>query len=322
MNSITARILRLAAIPAFSLSLATAHAAADWVNDFNAAKATAAEQKKDLLLDFTGSDWCGWCIRLKEEVFSKAEFQEDAPKHFVLVELDYPREKKLPEEIVKQNETLRDEYQIRGYPTILLTDATGRPYAQTGYRYGGAEEYVKHLAELRQIRTARDAAFEKAAGLKGVERATALNEALKALDPDLAAVYYRKEIEEILSLDPEDTTGVKRAAEKRQREEELQKTLRDLQGKKQFDEFESTIDRFIESEKLEGEEKQEWMLNKLSVYGPDKLDKAAKLLDDVIAVSPETAIAERAKELKERVAEIRERIEKSKQEGGEKPADN
>ena len=79
---------------------------AEWLDDFEAAKAKAEKDGKDLLLDFTGSDWCSWCGKLKEEVFNTEAFQKEAPKHFVLVELDFPRQKKLAEKVKQQNEKL------------------------------------------------------------------------------------------------------------------------------------------------------------------------------------------------------------------------
>ena len=66
-----------------------------WTHDMQAAMKQAAEEKKDLLLDFTGSDWCGWCIKLDSEVFSKDAFQSSAPKNCVLVKLDYPQNEAL-----------------------------------------------------------------------------------------------------------------------------------------------------------------------------------------------------------------------------------
>ena len=96
-----------------------------WITDYEAAKKQAAKEGKDILMDFTGSDWCGWCIKLKKEVFSQEAFKKEAPKHFVLLELDYPRTKQLAPALKAQNEKLRTEFAIQGYPTIMLTDATG-----------------------------------------------------------------------------------------------------------------------------------------------------------------------------------------------------
>lgn len=129
-----------------------AHAGGEgWTSDSTAAKKQATESKKDLLIDFTGSDWCGWCIKLNEEVFSKEAFKAGVKDTMILVELDYPKDKsKLTAATIQQNKELEEKYPIAGYPTIFLTDADGKPYAATGYEEGGPEAYVKHLNELRE----------------------------------------------------------------------------------------------------------------------------------------------------------------------------
>ena len=123
-----------AATLAWTLS-ASAFAAGDlWVNDFEKAKKTAAAEGKDLLMDFTGSDWCGWCIKLRKEVFDLEAFKTAAPKNFVLVEIDFPQNTgKMTKETQEQNARLQQQFGVRGYPSIILADAQGRPYAQTGY---------------------------------------------------------------------------------------------------------------------------------------------------------------------------------------------
>ncbi len=125
-----------------------ASAAEGWLTDFEKARQMAAELKRPILLDFTGSDWCGWCIKLDEEVFAKQEFKDFAKDNLVLFKADFPRNKQLPEAETKQNEALMRRYEARGFPTILLLKADGKVIAQTGYRRGGAEAYVQHLKEL------------------------------------------------------------------------------------------------------------------------------------------------------------------------------
>ncbi|MCK6458840.1 MAG: thioredoxin family protein [Planctomycetes bacterium] len=113
-----------------------------WLTDFEAALARAKSEKKPILADFTGSDWCGWCIKLKDEVFSKDEFKEWAEENVVLLELDYPRKTEQPEALKKQNEDLKAKYQIRGYPTVLFLDAKGKVIGQSGYKPGGPEAWI------------------------------------------------------------------------------------------------------------------------------------------------------------------------------------
>ncbi len=119
-----------------------------WLTDFEAAKARAAELKRPILADFSGSDWCGWCIRLDREVFQTAIFQEFAAQNLVLFIADFPQKSPQPAGLKKQNEALAKRYGIQGFPTVLLLDATGREVARTGYQRGGPEAYIKHLQEL------------------------------------------------------------------------------------------------------------------------------------------------------------------------------
>jgi thioredoxin-related protein len=119
-----------------------------WETDFAVAKKRARDEKKPMLLDFTGSDWCGWCIKLKKEVFDTPEFKEYAKDHLIMVELDFPKRKELPKKEKEQNDKLNEEYKITGYPTIVLLNPRGREVARTGYQEGGPEEYIKHLKEL------------------------------------------------------------------------------------------------------------------------------------------------------------------------------
>ena len=119
-----------------------------WLTDFEAAKKTAAEKKLPILADFSGSDWCGWCIKLDKEVFSQNEFKDFAKDNFILFLADFPRKKQQSDKIKKQNDGLSKKYAIEGFPTILLMDAEGRVLARTGYERGGAAAYVAHLKKL------------------------------------------------------------------------------------------------------------------------------------------------------------------------------
>lgn len=112
------------------------------MTDFEAAQAKAAAEQKPMLLDFTGSDWCGWCIKLDKEVFSQEAFQNYAAEALVLVELDFPRGKDQSAKLKAQNKALAEKYGIRGFPTILILSPEGELIEKTGYRRGGAESYV------------------------------------------------------------------------------------------------------------------------------------------------------------------------------------
>ena len=182
-----------------------------WTHDYEAAKTQAAEQGKDMLLDFTGSDWCGWCIKLVDEVFSKEDFKAYAGENLVLVELDFPRDKsKVSEATRAQNDMLKEQFGIRGYPSIYLTDSTGKPYAKTGYRRGGPKPYVEHLAELKQVRIERDKHMAAAKEAKGLDKAKHLYAAMQAVGDDLATQHYKSVVEEIKTLDADNKAGLKK----------------------------------------------------------------------------------------------------------------
>ncbi len=133
----------------FSLLLSSSWAAnQNWLTNFDDALKMAKKEKKPILADFTGSDWCGWCIKLHKEVFSKQEFTKYAAKNLVLLELDYPMNKPQNKALKAQNKKLAERYKIQGYPTVLLLDANGDVLSQTGYQKGGAVKYVKHLESL------------------------------------------------------------------------------------------------------------------------------------------------------------------------------
>ncbi len=125
-----------------------------WIEDISIAKAKAAYFGKDILMDFTGSDWCGYCIKLENQVFSQAAFKEKASQSFVFVKLDFPRRKKQLAHIVAQNNRLSAEfsakYGLQGYPTLYLATAEGTPYGRAGYVPVTAKEYADGLVEMRK----------------------------------------------------------------------------------------------------------------------------------------------------------------------------
>lgn len=130
----------------FSIAGGSAQAAS-WLTDFEAAKAQAAEEGKTVMINFTGSDWCGWCMRLKEEVFSKPEFDSFAAKNLVLVEIDFPKRKPLPASALKANAALADKLRVAGYPTLIFFNPQGKEVYRGGYEPGGVTAFVQRTAK-------------------------------------------------------------------------------------------------------------------------------------------------------------------------------
>jgi thiol-disulfide isomerase/thioredoxin len=181
-----------------------------WGTDFAAAKKKAQAEGKDILVNFTGSNWCGYCIQLARDVFSEPEFAEYAQKHLVLVEADFPKDSSgRPVATVPEHEELSEQFEVSAFPTILLFDKLGRPFAQTGYQPGGPQNYNAHLDDLLLARVDRDAALTAADGLKGVERAKKLDEALASLPSAFVFPSYVSIVEEIIKLDTENAVELR-----------------------------------------------------------------------------------------------------------------
>jgi len=121
-----------------------------WSTDLPKALEKAKAEKKLVLVNFTGSDWCGWCIKLDREVFSKDEFAAYAEKSIVPVKIDFPRRVDQPAELKKANRSLQEKYEIRSFPTIIVLDAEGKEIGRLGYRPGGPKAFVEALEKLKK----------------------------------------------------------------------------------------------------------------------------------------------------------------------------
>ena len=122
----------------------------NWSTDLGKAVAQAKTEKKMVLMNFTGSDWCGWCIKLDKEVFSKPEFKEYAAKNLVLMEVDFPDKKKQSAELKKANKDLAKRYKIEGYPTLVVLNSEGKIAGQLGYLPGGPKAFLGELDKLKK----------------------------------------------------------------------------------------------------------------------------------------------------------------------------
>ncbi|MBR5186283.1 MAG: thioredoxin family protein [Akkermansia sp.] len=177
-----------------------------------AALPIAKEQGRDIMLEFTGKEWCPPCIHLRTKIMETPEFEKAVGDKYVLVEVIFPRLPSavaaIPKEQRNANEQLLVHHRIEtGLPTVLLLDEKGLPYAQVAGARRTTAEYLKELDAAAAVRAARDAAFARAAGLKGMERATALVEGLNAI-PENCRDKYVDIVNEINELDPQNTPGL------------------------------------------------------------------------------------------------------------------
>ncbi len=120
-----------------------------WMTDLPKAQAKAKEESRLVLIDFTGSDWCPWCIKLRKEVFSTPEFTDYAKKNLVPVEVDFPNHKEQAPELKEANKALKAKYKIRGYPTVIVLNSEGKKIGELGYEEGGPKPFIAKLEELK-----------------------------------------------------------------------------------------------------------------------------------------------------------------------------
>ncbi len=195
-----------------------------WIADFDVAVKRAQEEGKDLLIDFTGSDWCSWCIKLHDEVFAHEEFLAYASKKYVLVALDYPRNEEAKSRVPNpaRNEELRSQYKVNGFPTILLMTPEGDVFGKTGYQPGGPDAYVAHLTKLRDegLQALTDATnlvqeLEAAEGAAQVEVLSRILTVIEGLSPDSPIVGRLEAPARIaFTIDPDNAQGLKLRAVK------------------------------------------------------------------------------------------------------------
>ena len=124
-----------------------------WQTDFAEASKQAAQEHKYILLDFTGSDWCPWCIKMDREVFDQSQFSDFAGKKLILVKVDFPRKAAQSPAEKSQNEELAKKYAIEGFPTYILLDSSGKEVRrQVGYLQGGATAFIDWLGLSAQTK--------------------------------------------------------------------------------------------------------------------------------------------------------------------------
>ncbi len=224
----------------------------------------AKEQGRDIMLEFTGKEWCPPCIHLRTKIMETAEFEQAVGDKYVLVEVIFPRLPSavaaIPEEQRNANEKLLTHHRIEtGLPTVLLLDAEGYPYAQVAGARRTTADYLKALDEAASVRTKRDAAFARAEGLQGLERAAALAEGLNAI-PENCRDKYPEQVKEINALDPENTLGyagvLTRYANYQKQDAELKAIVDSMRGTPDAANLarsESVLKEFLQRKDLEPE---------------------------------------------------------------------
>lgn len=280
-----------------------------WLVGLERALKVAKATEKDLLLSFAGSDWIPPSIDLEERVLSKKEFAEEAMEEFVLVRLDFPRTRNVQsEELQRENLAATSAYEVTAYPTVILADSEGRPYARTGWANGiSVESFLKRLQELQELRRQRDAHLQAAAEAEGEAKVERLVKALEGQSPAVILKFYEPEFRQIEELDPENYGGLGEVAFY-DKSLEMRTKLDALAEKDQWAEAIEALDAFGEAHAKTPQQKQQIEFFKLNgLLQLKRLDEIMPFLDRVIAMDPESAVGKKAAsvkpELMRRIAE-------------------
>lgn len=259
--------------------VAPAFAAAEWMTDLDAAKTKAAAENKAVLVDFTGSDWCGWCIKLKKEVFSTPEFEAYAADKFVLVEIDVPQDAAKvggPEQLVK-NQELCAQYGVEGFPTIMVMSPTGEI---VGGFVGGAD--MKSAQASLDAALANAKALEAASKLEGVEKAKALMAVYKTMPEDFAAASKALR-DQIVALDPENATGIQDELKAEAELEAIKAKLSEVE-EGDFDAMLAIVEEALKTAHPANVDELEQARNSLVQYKFTEMLTNAKTVEDIVAV--------------------------------------
>lgn len=271
-----------------------------------AAVAKAKAENRTVIVEFTGRDWCGACKHLHGKIFSSSEFENAVNDLYVVTELDYPRAPELLAQLSDDEKARRqkimDSYGVQGLPTVVLMDSDGLPFAIIVGTRPKPSEYLKELDKAQAVRAQRDAAFQKAQGLTGLDKAKALVEGLSIL-PKTCQDKYEAVLKEIISLDPENTLGynyVLGATERRVEQlQSFQKLCSTFRGHFQREDLEkdlAKLDEFLSRKDLLPEIRQEALATKSDCYAflhdvPNMLQSAK----EAYAIDPNSRMAARLK---------------------------
>lgn len=294
MNRTTGKIIT--ALFAMLITMPALAGGEGWIRDYEAAKKQAAKEGKSILIEFTGSDWCPPCKMLKAKIFDTKHFSTEAPKDFVLLMLDYPNDKsKMSEKEIAQNDKLSGVYGIEGFPTVILADAKGRPYARTvGLPGTDPVAYVKQIKEDKETKLAkRNKKFKEANAQEGLNQAKALDKILSEYSDGIVINLYDDEVKTILAADAENKAGLKAKYEGMKLAIKVQKDIQEMaRGIKGPDDFKAVIDKidkYIEKNKLEGPALQTALFGQAPmVFQSGQRDKAQEILERAYKAAPES----------------------------------
>lgn len=306
-------------IAALLLAQLTIAAPLQTVETMKEALAIARQKDGCVLMYFTGTDWCTACIQLKEKIISTEAFAEKYGDKFVMTTVDFPRlpalRAKVSKEEAARREALINSYKARGLPTAVIFDAAGFPFAIINGTRRTFEDYAKLIDEALETRLQRDKLLAQAQTLQGMERATALANALNLL-PEPCRNKYPTLVTEINLLDPENTLGYRDVLGKSEAYVKQMKALDDITSqfvgrfkREELLENIRLIEDFLKTPGLDPEIRQRALRVKGDSYAFMRdIPNMLAAYEEAVAAAPKTDLARR---LQQNIDFNRQRIEES-----------
>lgn len=303
-----------------------AGAAEAWSTDPADAMRQAAAGNKGVMLEFTGSDWCGACIMQKKQALSLPKVQEGISRSFIPVELDFPRKKQQDEQTKASLETYKNSYGITGFPTLVFADAQGRPvHTVTGY--SSPDQVMQDADKAAEALKTQQALMGKLAGqLTDRDRRDTLVQLLKTVPQSSIRAFYKPALEELAKLDPQDASGIRAALERKEllqaQRKELFNTFRQknlfILMERKPDEALSILDGYLNKEGLLPEIKQSILFTKAHLLiQQNRVNDIEQPLKEAVALLPDSSDGQACSRLLEKLPEIKK--ERGNLKPGEQP---
>lgn len=271
-----------------------AGAAESWSTNPDEAMKQAATQNKGVLLEFTGSDWCGACIIQKKEALSKPEVLEKIAVSFIPVELDFPRKKEQDAQTKKLLTGYKESYGIHAFPTLIFTDEKGRP-VHSVLGYSNPAQVLSDIAKAEQALKTQQRLQKSLPLAKSKEESKKLTvELLRTVPQPFLRQFYQPELKDLVALDPEDTSGIiaglNRMDKLKDQQEEWAKTMREEDlfpmSRNQPDEALTFLNNYLKKDDLLPEIKQALLAFKARILiQQNRMNEVEQPLQEAIAMN-------------------------------------
>lgn len=273
------------------------------------ARETAAKSNKHVLMVFSGASWQPASKDLEEKILQSEKFTKGIEKDLVQALVVIPRTR---EEAHQELLDLEKEYRFQGIPSVVLTDAQGRPYAYSATIKDQPGEYLMHIQELRKLGEDRDKMFAAAAAAKGMKRAELYVKALKTLPQENIHKFYAPELKMIAEADPKGKTEYVKEIETAVALAAESERFNLLLSEKKFDEvIKQSRD---ERAKLKGADAQRLMMYEIQAYfSQNKMDEANKVVEAMKLMDPNSDLGKKADQFTAQIKAAKDRQERMKE---------